>query len=454
LKASNPLRIFLLVCALASASLFTLTLLHAKELFNPSDWLSRLIADERLIVLKTWDMELFRCPDRTFDASRCESLSGAVIFEDTALPLQNSIQSRFGEWGQRSTHMRLRHVLSLSNQDWVSNRWTEEYLFPTLILFKNHRCFEASGTEPYCGQRTEIISLKETLSNGTLNLIFHIDGASSFGPQVLPPMIVESNLIPRVIAIDDKATAAFTTEGILLVTVMVFFAALSLLFPWHAPVVVMFLLCLFKALQSTLGYVYENQVVDWFYWAFGSTGYLPASIILNAIVLGLLLYLSVVIMRQGYALSRLEVGYGTALIGVFIGLGVVYGQVGELATASLFTRDAIATLFGAIWIMYHLLMEWHISNEAGVESTARSGTLKTFLYLFFLVAYGAAGAQTAMGTTIIPDLLPWQSLFFIPGIGLAVLIDLADKIERQRKGSLEVSGGVDIQREQNVGGKV
>jgi hypothetical protein len=141
-----------------------------------------------------------------------------------------------------------------------------------------------------------------------------------------------------------------------------------------------------------------------------------------------MLYLTAAIMRGGYALSKLEISYGVALVGLFIGIAITYGRMGDLATASLFARDAIATLFGSIWIIYHLITEWQQNHEttdpkrqiAKVENT----TLKRFVYLFFLVAYGAASAQTVLGGETVPNLIPWQSLFFVPGISLAVLLDM------------------------------
>jgi hypothetical protein len=253
--------------------------------------------------------------------------------------------------------------------------------------------------------------------------------------------------MPRVISLDDKATAAFASEGIVLVTVTLFFGILAIMFPAQASVVIMFLFCLVKNLQTGLGYIYENQVVDWVFSMLGSSGYIIVSVALNALILALLLYLTVSIVRGGYKLSKLEIGYGLGLVGLFIGMASIYGHLGELSLASLFTRDAIGTLFGAIWIMYHLFMEWHEADSAD-DSAARVPLpavsslkhLKTFVYLFFLVSYGAAGAQTVLGSTAVPDLLPWQSMFFVPGIGLAVLLDLAASL----KSSSPVSRGINI----------
>jgi hypothetical protein len=63
--------------------------------------------------------------------------------------------------------------------------------------------------------------------------------------------------------------------------------------------------------------------------------------------------------------------------------------MGDLATASLFARDAIATLFGSIWIIYYLITEWQ--QNPGAKDPERqiakkeNTTLKRFVYLFFLL---------------------------------------------------------------------
>lgn len=441
------LRVLLALAAVISVGLFAATLLHTKALFNPADWISRFASDGRLLSLETWDAELYQCPGQDFNETSCQSISGSFLFAKVTLPLHKNVAARMLEFSDQATHLRLRHALSLQDRNWLAARSTEEFLAPVLLFFKNRRCFLARGPMPYCDQRTESLSLDKVYRGDTLDVVFLVRGSTSFGPHILPPLLVESNLMPRVISLDDKATAAFASEGIVLVTVTLFFGILAIMFPAQASVVIMFLFCLVKNLQTALGYIYENQVVDWVFSMLGSSGYIIVSVVLNALILALLLYLTVSIVRGGYKLSKLEIGYGLGLVGLFIGMASIYGHLGELSLASLFTRDAIGTLFGAIWIMYHLFMEWHEADSAN-DSAARVPLpavsslkhLKTFVYLFFLVSYGAAGAQTVLGSTAVPDLLPWQSMFFVPGIGLAVLLDLAASL----KSSSPVSRGINI----------
>lgn len=425
----NFLRPFVLACAILGFFLFAATILHIKSIFNPSDWYERTVATGRMVVVNTWDAELFACQGPRFEESACKSVSGTFSFEHITLPLHAKIQSRMREMAERSTHIRLKSVLPPSTLNWLQERESEEFLEAKIVFFKNSRCFAASG-KAFCGERTEVFDAGPLLREKEIVLTFPLLDGSSFGPKILAPVLVESNLLSHILALDDKATAAFATEGTMLVTLTALFGILATLFPLQSTVVIMFLLCLSKTLLTTLCYLYENQVIDELYSFFGSSGYLAWSIALNSIVLALMLYLTAAIMRGGYALSKLEISYGLALVGLFIGIAVAYGRMGDLATASLFARDAIATLFGSIWIIYYLITEWQqnsgfitAENQPRKKSTA---SLKRFVFLFFLVAYGAASAQSVLGGDLVPNLIPWQSLFFIPGIGLAVLLDMGE----------------------------
>jgi hypothetical protein len=420
------LRPLIIVFAIISFLMFAATVLHIKSIFNPSDWYERTLSTGRMQVVENWDAELFVCPGPQFE-DNCKSVSGTFTFEHISLPLHSKIQSRMREISEQSTHIRLRSVLGAGTFNWIKERESEEFLRPKLVFFKNSRCFAASG-KAFCGQRTEAFDAIPLLQGQELAMTFPLQDGSPFGPTILAPVLVESNLLSNILALDDKATAAFTTEGTMLVTLTALFGALAALFPLQSTLVIMFLLCLCKTLLTALGYLYENQVIDELYSFFGANGYLASTVILNSLVLALMLYLTAAIMRGGYALSKLEISYGIALVGLFIGIAITYGRMGDLATASLFARDAIATLFGSIWIIYYLITEWQQNHEttdpkrqfAKVENT----TLKRFVYLFFLVAYGAASAQTVLGGEAVPNLIPWQSLFFVPGISLAVLLDM------------------------------
>ena len=420
------LRPLIVLFASISFVMFATTVLHIKSIFNPSDWYERTVATGRMRVVETWDAELFACPGPQF-GDKCKSVSGSFAFEHVSLPLHSKIQSRMREISEQSTHIRLRSILTPGTLSWIKERESEEFLRPNLVFFKNSRCFAASG-KAFCGQRTEAFDAIPLLHEQELVMTFPLLDGSPFGPSILSPVLVESNLLSNILALDDKATAAFTTEGTMLVTLTALFGALAALFPLQPTVVIMFLLCLFKTLLTSLGYLYENQVVDELYSFFGANGYLASTVALNSIVLALMLYLTAAIMRGSYALSKLEISYGAALVGLFIGIAIAYGRMGDLATASLFARDAIATLFGSIWIIYYLITEWQ-QNPAAKDperqiAMKQNTTLKRFVYLFFLVAYGAASAQTALGGEAIPNLIPWQSLFFVPGISLAVLLDM------------------------------
>jgi hypothetical protein len=420
------LRPFIIVFAVISFAMFAATVLHIKSIFNPSDWYERTVSTGRMRVVEHWDAELFVCPGPVFE-DKCKSVSGSFTFEHISLPLHSKIQSRMRELSEQSTHIRLRSILASGTLNWIKERESEEFLQPKLVFFKNSRCFSASG-KAFCGQRTEAFDAIPLVHEQELVITFPLLDGSPFGPSILAPVLVESNLLSNILALDDKATAAFTTEGTMLVTLTALFGALAALFPLQSTVVIMFLLCIFKTLLTSLGYLYENQVVDELYSFFGASGYLASTVVLNSIVLALMLYLTAAIMRGGYALSKLEISYGVALVGLFIGIAITYGRMGDLATASLFARDAIATLFGSIWIIYYLITEWQ-QNPATKDperqiAKKEKTTLKRFVYLFFLVAYGAASAQTVLGSEAIPNLIPWQSLFFVPGISLAVLLDM------------------------------
>jgi hypothetical protein len=436
-----------------AAVLFITILLHTKHLFNPSNWLGELQRTDRVVPIELWDAEIYACPDSEFSQDTCQSISGSFVFERVRLPLSRQLRLRMAELAEGATHLRLRHTLSLQDQKWIELRQSEEFLRPELVFFRNHRCFAASGTKPYCGQRSESFGLADIMKDNSIEMVFPIGPSTSFGPGSLSPFLIESHLLSRVLALEDRATAAFATEGVLLATILVFFAALAMLFPWHAPTVLMFAFCLLKVTQTSLSYAVETQGVDSLFALLGSQGYTIVSIALHAAILMALLYLTAATLKGSYALSKLEAGYGLGLTAVFVVIASFYSKMGELDVAALFARDAIATLFGAIWIMYHLLSEWShnasATHEAGssLDPSYVRQHLKTFVYLFFLVSYGAAGAQTVLGIQGLPDLLPWQTLFFVPGLGLAVLLDLSIAQRAQRQGIPVVLGGVKIQSE-------
>lgn len=427
----RPFLIILWTLASLGTLLFVSTLILAKLNFNPSDWIPNYVAKGRIHFLPKWSLELYSCRDRSFSHENCESISGRFAFQDLKLPLDPQDLSRMTALAERSTHIEMRTTLTPELEKWILERNSEEFLRPALLLIRNGRCFQALG-DNFCSARTEHFEVKSYLKTSKLiEVQFPISQSVRLGPQIIPPMMIEANLIDVFMSLESKISAAFWSEFTLMTGMTFFLGLLALLFPWHAPTVVLLALAFTRSLWTVISYGVENQGWNLLLRILGTHGYLALSMILNSLILGLVLYLCFTLMKGVFKPSRFEIFYALALMLLFFGVAFSYGELGSLSNASLFARDTIATLFGSIWIIYFLIHEWQHDTDQNFKSNHSS--LAAFVFLFFLVAYGAHAAQTALRQSMIPDLLPWQSLFFIPGVALASFIHLKRQLKDRRE---------------------
>ncbi len=426
----RPVEVLLAAGAILSTVLLALALHEIKINFNPADWINRYSQENRLHVVDTWDLEFFQCANPQFESETCRSISGPFAFEGVRLPLRPILKERFAQMANRTTHVRMNHVFDFTQRDWISERLSEEFLRPEIVMFRNARCF-ASKSEDICRSLTEALPVSDAEK---ASFVFRLNGSDRVGPQVLPPLLIESSISPQIVGIEGRARAAFGAEGIVVFLVTVFLALLALVFPKSPAQNVLFVYSFMRGVQIALSYVFESIQPDWLLLTLGETGYQATMVFLDSLILITLLYLSAVFVNRSFRISKLEAGYGLALLLVFFGVALTYTSLNELSLVSHFVRDTLATLFGAIWIIYKLLMQWHKQRET--QGPDETEYLKTFFYLFFLVSYGSASAQSAIASTEIPDLLHWENLFFVPGLSLAILVDHWLR-QRQHPGTLQ-----------------
>lgn len=411
----------LLAGVLISALLLVFALREIKSNFNPAQWFDTHEAEGRLFRLPTWDLEFFACPGADFSAQVCRSISGPFAFEAVQLPLRRTLAERYAQMAPRVTHATFSHTLEPALQNWAKARVSEEYLTAHVVFFRNLRCF-LSAEQNVCRPLTEAFPLSpEQTREGRIRFIIPATGSDRIGPQLLTPVLIERNMLPQVFGIEARGTAAYAAEGIVVFLVTVFLGMLSLVFPRSPAQVVLFVYAFLRASQIALSYAFEVLQPDILMMTLGGSGYQFVMLTLDALILLTLLYLAVVFVRNSFRVTKLEAGYGAAILIVFCGVGATYTSLDDLSVVSHFVRDTLATLFGAIWIMYRLLMNWHEQREQ--ETPDDTPYAKIFVFLFFLVAYGSASAQSALASREVPDLLHWENLFFLPGLGLALLVD-------------------------------
>lgn len=411
----------LLAGVLTSALLLVFALREIKRNFNPAEWFETHEAEGRLFRLSSWDLELFVCPDAEFIEQNCRSISGPFAFESVQLPMRGALAEHYARLAPSVTHVSFAHTLEPAVQSWATARHSEEYLAAHVVFFRNLRCF-FSAEEDVCRAVTEAFPVSpEQTRKGRIRLVLPARGSDRIGPQLFTPVLVERNMLPHAVGIEARGSAAYAAEGIVVFLVTVFLGMLSLTFPGSPAQAVLFVYAFLRASQIALSYAFEVLQPDILLLTFESSGYQIVMLILDALILLTLLYLAAVFVRNSFRITKLEVGYGAAILCVFGGVGATYTSLDDLAVVSHFVRDTFAALFGAIWIMYRLLMNWHEQREQ--EAPDDTPYAKIFVFLFFLVAYGSACAQSALSSREVPDLLHWENLFFLPGLGLALLVE-------------------------------